>query len=119
MKTFRYIFINTVILIIPTLVLAQSFDRAGRLGRYVDGIVGFINDALIPLFIGLAFLVFLYGIYNYFFVGGSSDDEADDARKKGKSFILVGSYCVCSDSGFLGHCQFLSKCIRCWRFGNP
>lgn len=47
-------------------------------------IVPFFDTGVIPLLYALAFILFLIGIVRYFFMGG------EEAREKGKTFILWG-----------------------------
>lgn len=49
-------------------------------------IQSFINGALVPLLIAIAFIVFLWGVFKYF-IYGAADDEA---RTKGRSFVMYG-----------------------------
>ena len=56
------------------------------IGNGTSGIVGAINTAVVPVIFGLAFLVFIWGVVNYFFFG--TDD--DKKRTEGRQFILWG-----------------------------
>ncbi len=53
---------------------------------YKDTIVWVVNSVLVPVLIAIAFIVFLWGVFNYFIY--SSDDEAK--RKEGRQFVLWG-----------------------------
>jgi len=50
------------------------------------GIIGIINTIIVPLIFALAFLVFAWGIVNYFFMNGG--DEAK--RSEGRQFAFWG-----------------------------
>jgi hypothetical protein len=50
------------------------------------GLIGLMNTVLVPVIFVLAFLVFIWGIVKYFFIGGA--DEA--SRSGGRQFILWG-----------------------------
>ncbi len=50
------------------------------------GIIGIMNLVIVPIIFALAFLVFLWGVMNYFFI--HSDDEGK--RAEGRQFILWG-----------------------------
>jgi hypothetical protein len=52
--------------------------------QWTDGVVKFVDTAVIPLLFALAFLFFLFGIARYFFTGG------EENREKGKVFVLWG-----------------------------
>lgn len=53
---------------------------------YKNDIVTTINTILVPVLIGIAFIVFLYGVYRYFILGGADEKE----RTEGKQFVLWG-----------------------------
>lgn len=53
---------------------------------YSDSIIGVINVILVPTLIALAFIVFLWGVYNYFIYGADNEDK----RKEGRTFVLYG-----------------------------
>ena len=57
----------------------------------VDGILNWfitiINGTLVPLIFALAFLLFLFGVFKYFFGSGA---KAEENRQEGKKFILWG-----------------------------
>jgi Type IV secretion system pilin len=50
------------------------------------GIIGAINTLVIPVIIALAFVAFVWGVVNYFFING----EDEGSREEGKQFILYG-----------------------------
>ena len=49
-----------------------------------NGIVPFIDGNVIPLLYAIAFLMFTFGVFRYFFTGG------EEHREKGKAFVLWG-----------------------------
>jgi hypothetical protein len=49
-------------------------------------VINLINNVAVPLVFALAFIVFIFGIFQYFIMGGASDD----AKKKGKSLMIWG-----------------------------
>ncbi len=53
---------------------------------FVQHILSLINQVVVPLIFALAFLTFVWGIFNYFFLG--SDDASK--QEKARSFILYG-----------------------------
>ncbi|MGH7175515.1 MAG: Mbov_0395 family pilin-like conjugal transfer protein, partial [Minisyncoccia bacterium] len=53
---------------------------------YTNAIISFINSALVPVLIAIAFIVFLWGIVRAYFLNGG--DET--ARKEGHQLILWG-----------------------------
>ncbi len=63
-----------------------SVVNAGAFGHYGDLVLVVINNILVPILFTIAFLVFLWGVFNYFIVGGADEDK----RKEGRQFILWG-----------------------------
>jgi hypothetical protein len=47
----------------------------------------FINDIVIPFIIGIGFLVFVWGMFQFFILGGANDE----AKEKGKSLMIYGT----------------------------
>jgi len=71
----------------PMLVSADSglfSGEAGNFGEFATGLTNLINGYLIPLFIAIAVLGFIWGVFKYFILG--SDDE--EKRKEGRSLML-------------------------------
>jgi hypothetical protein len=54
--------------------------------QYVTGIVDIINLVVVPVIFALAFVAFLWGVLNAYFLSG--DDESK--RAQGHQFILWG-----------------------------
>jgi hypothetical protein len=67
--------------LLPAFALAQDF---GQLETFVGGFSSFINSTLIPLVFGIALLVFLWGVFKYFILGGSDESK----RESGKHLML-------------------------------
>lgn len=67
---------------LPLLAAAQvrNIFEAGGI------ITTIINGVLVPLVFAIAFIVFIWGVFQYFIMGGH-DEEAKD---KGKSLMLYG-----------------------------
>lgn len=53
---------------------------------YADDFIGIINDVLLPVLIALAFIVFIWGVFNYFILGADNDEK----RATGRTFVLWG-----------------------------
>ena len=58
--------------------------RAGDFGDYIDSIINFINSYVMPLILAIAFIFLVWGIIQYFVIGGANDE----AKVKGKSLII-------------------------------
>ena len=68
----------------PSIALAQG--EFGELSDFFENFVGFINDTLVPLVFAVAFLVFIWGVFQYFILGGADDEK----KKAGRSLMLYG-----------------------------
>jgi len=79
MKKFAYI---GSMLVFPLFAAAQV-DSLQELGAFI---IDLINNVAVPLVFAIAFIVFIWGIFQYFIQGGH-DEEAKD---KGKSLMLWG-----------------------------
>ena len=74
-------------LILPASALAQGGEIGGStLGAYLGSIIGFINAILVPFIFAIAFIVFIWGMFQYFILGGANEE----AREKGKSLAIWG-----------------------------
>jgi hypothetical protein len=67
-------------LFVPTLSFAAAADFKG-LKEFVDAIIGFINTTLIPAIFALGFLVFIWGMYKAFILGGSNEEKQGEGRQ--------------------------------------
>ena len=64
--------------------LADGSGSAGDIGNFLGNVLGFINLVLLPVILGLAFLMFVWGIFQFFILGGSDEE----AQQKGKSLMI-------------------------------
>lgn len=74
---------STGLLLAPMFALAQ-FNGSNELTDFGQRIINFINNTLVPFVFAVALLLFIYGVYLYFFYGRSEED----ARKTGRDYIL-------------------------------
>jgi hypothetical protein len=72
----------------PFIQAQQCSGFLGPITCYLNQFIGFINNILVPVVFALAFLMFLWGIFNYYFAGEKGDTSK--TRDKGKDFILWG-----------------------------
>lgn len=75
----------------PLLALAQA-GNMGEAKTFLTNIVTFINGTLIPLIFALAFLVFLWGMFKTFILGGA--DEGKQAEGKQLMLYAVVGFVV-------------------------
>ena len=59
----------------------------GAFGSLLQNILIFANNVLIPFIIGIGFLVFVWGMFQYFIVGGANDES----KEKGKSLMIYAT----------------------------
>lgn len=58
---------------VPLVALAQ--EEFGEINSFIGRITGFINNTLIPLIFGIALLVFIWGMFQYFIRNGAEEKE--------------------------------------------
>lgn len=88
MKKITTLFTSAALFVFPFLVTAQTLTLTGsNLSNGLREILNFVNQILIPFIIGIAFLFFVWGIVQYFIIGGSNDD----AKEKGKSLMIYAT----------------------------
>jgi succinate dehydrogenase/fumarate reductase cytochrome b subunit len=73
----KYVPIYALLLLSP---LTYTHAQEGSLQGLITGIGGFINDVLIPLILGLAFLIFLINAVRFFVIGGDNTESQENAR---------------------------------------
>lgn len=55
-------------------------------GGGTAGVIGVFNTVVVPIIFTLAFIFFIWGVVNYFFIHGGEDTS----REEGRKFILWG-----------------------------
>ncbi len=70
----------------PLLLLAPfvAFGAPGDLTEvdsFLDNIVDFMNDTLIPLIFAVAFLIFVWGMFKTFILGGSDEGKQEEGKQ--------------------------------------
>jgi len=74
-------------------------DSSGHLTG--GGFLGLLNTVVVPVIFALSFLVFVWGVVNYFFLHGGEEAK----REEGRMFILwglIGLVVLFSVWGFVG-----------------
>jgi len=64
----------------------SSANGSGTLGADITSLIQFFNNSLVPLIFAAAFIAFLWGVFQYFILGGANEEK----RKEGRVFILYG-----------------------------
>lgn len=54
-----------------------TFAQFGVIDTFFKNVMTFINNILIPLIFAAALLMFIYGMYRYFILGGSNDGDRE------------------------------------------
>jgi len=77
------------LLLAPAVSSAQIADSAngGAFEDLLENILVFINDVLIPFIIGIGFLVFVWGMFKFFILGGANDEK----KEQGKSLMIYAT----------------------------
>ena len=87
LKKLKYLIIPAL-MFSPLIVAAQQTSR-GWSGIGINKLISeaqALLDRLVPLLIGLALLLFLWGVFRFMLARGGSEDE----RKEGRQFMLWG-----------------------------
>ncbi len=91
MKKIGYLIGSGGIFLLPLIALGQADTGlltgetdGGEFGILLKSILDFTNAYLIPFIIGIGFLTFVWGMFQYFIAGGANDE----AKDKGKSLMI-------------------------------
>lgn len=90
MRRLQFVTGSALALLSPVMAMAQGIAQgptAGAFQALLTNILGFTNSVLIPFIIGIGFLVFVWGMFKYFIVGGANDD----AKEQGKSLMIYAT----------------------------
>ena len=75
----------TVLLTLAPATYAQAPSTNGqpinRLGAFLNQFIYLISNILVPLIFALAFVVFIYGIFQYFILGGANEEKRDTGKQ--------------------------------------
>jgi hypothetical protein len=52
----------------------------------ITTLIGFVNTTLVPVVFALAFVVFIWGVFQYFVAGAANEEK----RETGKKFVAYG-----------------------------
>ena len=91
MQQFTHKIIALSFLVLPGVVAAQNgladSPTGGDFGGLLVDILTLTNNILIPFILGIGFLVFVWGMFKFFILGGANDEEKD----KGKSLMVYAT----------------------------
>lgn len=64
-------------------LMPRAAHAAGTtFASWTESVVAFVDSSVIPVLYALLFLLFVFGIFRYFFTGG------EENRQQGRSFLL-------------------------------
>lgn len=55
-----------------------------EIAKFLRELTSFVDTTLIPVIFALAFLVFLWGVFQYFILGGANNEQ----RETGRNFVM-------------------------------
>ena len=89
MKKIGYLVGSAATLLVPFAASAQIADgaTAGQFQTLLTNILDFTNTVLIPFIIGIGFLVFVFGMFQYFIAGGANEEK----KESGKSLMIYAT----------------------------
>jgi hypothetical protein len=67
----------------PFIVGAQTVNSVQSAGSFL---IGLINNVAVPVVFALAFIVFVWGVFQVFVLGGTNEE----AKEKGRALMLYG-----------------------------
>lgn len=68
---------------LPLVSFAAAINNLSDAGSFI---INFINNVIVPVLFAVAFIVFLWGAFTTFILGGGSEDT----KEKGKQLMLWG-----------------------------
>jgi len=87
----KIVALSTGLLALPLVSFAQpvqNFDPdGGAFGTLLENILTFTNTVLIPFIIGIGFLVFVFGMFQFFIAGGANEEK----KEQGKSLMIYAT----------------------------
>jgi hypothetical protein len=81
--------------------LAGGDSLGGDAGNFLGNVLGFIDAVLIPLILGIAFLMFVWGVFKFFVLGGS-DSEKQTEGKSLMIYAIAGFVLILAFYGIIG-----------------
>ena len=95
------------VLAVPFVSFAQiaTTGGGGPFEVLLKNILNFGNTVVIPFIIGIGFLVFVWGMFQYFIAGGASDES----KEKGKKLMINATIAFVVIIIFFGAINLLSE----------
>jgi hypothetical protein len=110
MKNYLYGLLVALLVASPSVGMAangfaQGDDSGGQMAPFFNAILRFIDGVLIPLVLGIAFLVFIWGVFKFFILGGSDSEK----QAEGKSLMIYAVAGFVLIISFYGLVNFISN----------
>ena len=107
MKTLYYIkSLFAVFLLFPLSIHAQcAGGTCTAFNQFAGGLRDFVSNFLVPLMVAICVLGFVYGVFMYFIKGSAEED----ARTKGRSFMLYALLGFVAIVALWGIVEFLAR----------
>jgi len=83
MKSTLFKFASLALVATPFVSSAQAFRFEG-FSAFFGAVTNFINQYIVPAVFAIAFLVFIWGIFKLFILGGTDEGK----REEGKSLVM-------------------------------
>jgi len=92
MSKIRLMVVGSILYVLPIIAGAEepvglADGNGGPLETLLGNILQFSNNVLIPFIIGIGFLVFVWGMFQYFIAGGANDEK----KEAGKSLMIYAT----------------------------
>lgn len=68
----------------PAAYAADGSLNTAPIQNLFDSVLTILNTVIVPLVFAIAFIVFLWGVFNYFIAGGANEEK----RSEGAKFVL-------------------------------
>lgn len=112
MNRFKLFLVSASMFVLPLAVTHAQITAgpAGNAGPFSDmlaNIAQIIDTILVPLLLTLGFLMFVWGMFKFFIVGGADEE----ARASGKSLMIYAVLAFVLIVSFWGLINFLSTSI--------
>jgi hypothetical protein len=86
-NNFSRVFVLGLLLLTPALVHAQfAAGKDNDIQGVLTGAISFIGGTLVQLVFAIALIVFIWGLFQSFIIGGADEEK----RKEGKSLMVWG-----------------------------
>ena len=99
--------LSVIALLLFPMVSSAQLAQSGSdspFGDLLRNILEFSNNVLIPFIIGIGFLVFVWGMFQYFILGGANDES----REKGRKLMVSATFAFVIIILFFGFINLLT-----------